>query len=415
MCDVASGVYAKEYTAAEALGAVPYLRVNNVREYIPNLTARDLKHVVPHESWGSRVCISAGDVVISRTGTLGRAFLATHEIDGAVMSQHVTRLRMHDSGNDKALLIAAYLNSEEGKAQILSVASGSTRLELTHENILETRIPRRILEIKGVALRLGDIQAMLRTSLAGYVNASQGCSKLVPPASNPESFFSARFDGPSFKRTLAPRFHEPNRAAIEEALQDRYECLPLGEIALVKRGAGSRAVEYEGRGVPYIRTSSVVNYGIELFPEHYGAESTYHAHSQGVGPGDILLTMEGKIGLVALLGQDERCIIKNHIEFIRLHKSSPVPPEFVYALLSSYIGQTQIARRVVVQATIPGLGAASRSILIPVAGRSKAAERKFQQVMKQAVPLVRSAAMARAKLRSGFHWLRDATEGALAH
>jgi hypothetical protein len=94
VCDVASGVYSDSYSPATTRGAVPYLRVNNVREFVPNVTPCDLEYVIPRSDWGNRVCVAHGDVIIARTGTLGRAFVVPRSLDGAVMSQHVTRLRL---------------------------------------------------------------------------------------------------------------------------------------------------------------------------------------------------------------------------------------------------------------------------------------------------------------------------------
>lgn len=382
LCDIASGVYADEYLPRSSKGSVQYLRVNNVHEFVPNVTPCDVEHVAPRRDWGDRVCVAGGDVIIARTGTLGRAFVAPSSLDGAVMSQHVTRLRLREQAPGRAQLLAAYLNSAQGKAQVMAVASGSTRLELTHDDINRLRIPRSVVVGGRLADVAGGVERDFEDAVGGAVAAFEACNRLAPVADAQEQFFAVTHDETSFANSLAPRFHRPSRARLEAALTEEYECVPLGQVALVKRGAGSLAAEYESDGIPYIRTSSIVNYGIELFPEHYGTEETYRAHRQNVGPGDILLTMEGKIGAIALLGEQERCLIKNHVEFVRLHRMSPVPAEFVYALLSSHIGQTQIERRTVVQATIPGLGSESRSLLIPIAGRNAKAKALLQATLR---------------------------------
>lgn len=408
LCDIASGVYADEYVSGSARGAVPYLRVNNVREFVPNVTPCDVEHVALRRDWGDRVCVAAGDVIIARTGTLGRAFVAPCSLAGAVMSQHVTRLRLRDPAPGRGQLLAAYLNSPQGKAQVMAVASGSTRLELTHEDINRLRIPRSAVAGNRLVDVASGVEKDFADAIGGAVAAFAACDRLAPVADTREQFFAVEYDNTAFVNSLAPRFHRPSRAKLEAALTEEYECLPLGQIALVKRGAGSLASEYHSDGIPYIRTSSIVNYGIELFPEHYGTEETYRAHRQNIGAGDVLLTMEGKIGAVALLGEQERCLIKNHVEFIRLHRTSPVPAEFVYALLSSHIGQTQIERRTVVQATIPGLGSESRSLLIPIAGRNAKAEALLQSTLSEVTREVRRSQEARKSLRDRLHALVDA-------
>lgn len=405
LCEIASGVYADGYVARSAEGAVPYLRVNNVREFVPNVTPCDVEHVVPRRDWGDRVCVAAGDVIIARTGTLGRAFVAPCSLAGAVMSQHVTRLRLREPAPGREQLLAAYLNSPQGKAQVMAVASGSTRLELTHDDINHLRVPRSAVVGERLVDVAGGVEGDFEDAVGGAVAAFAACDRLSPVTDKHEKFFAVKYNEKTFTSSLTPAFHRPSRAKLEDALTEEYECVPLEQIALVKRGAGSLAAEYHVGGIPYIRTSSIVNYGIELFPEHYGTEETYRSHRQNVGPGDVLLTMEGKIGAVALLGEQERCLIKNHVEFIRPHQTSPVPTEFIYAFLSSHIGQTQIERRTVVQATIPGLGSESRSLLIPIAGRNAKARALLQSVLSEVAREVRRSQEARRRLRNRLHAL----------
>ncbi len=411
ICDIASGIYADEYVSKYSRISVPYLRVNNVREFVPNVTPGDVEYVVPRKDWGERVCVAAGDVIIARTGTLGRAFVVPRSLAGSVMSQHVTRLRLREPSSGHAQLLAAYLNSPPGKAQVMAVASGSTRLELTHEDINRLRIPQQTLA-RAELVEAGDgVEEDFEEAVRGAVAAFAACDRLLPLADAQEPFFSVACDQAAFTRSLAPRFHRPSLARMEAALTEGYECVPLGQLAQIKRGAGSLAAEYQPDGIPYIRTSSIVNYGIELFPEHYGTIETYRAHRQNVGPGDILLTIEGKIGSIALIGNHERCLIKNHVEFIRLNAASPVPAEFVYAMLSSHIGQTQIERRTVVQATIPGLGSESRSIMIPVAGRTARTAALYRKTLAEVTGQIRRAQAARARLRKRLQVLINAVGG----
>lgn len=399
ICDIASGIYADEYVSEYHRSSVPYLRVNNVREFVPNVTPCDVEYVVPQKDWGERVCVAAGDVVIARTGTLGRAFVVPRSLAGSVMSQHVSRLRLREPSRGRAQLLAAYLNSPPGKAQVMAAASGSTRLELTHEDINRLRIPQPALGRTELVETADGVEDDFEQAVRGAVAAFAACDRLLALADAQEQFFSVACDQAAFTNSLAPRFHRPSLARVEAALTEGYACVPLGQLAQIKRGAGSLAAEYQPDGIPYIRTSSIVNYGIELFPEHHGTIKTYRSHRQKVGPGDILLTIEGKIGAVALLGNHERCLIKNHVEFIRLHPASPVPAEFVYAMLSSHIGQTQLQRRTVIQATIPGLGSQSRNILIPVAGRTPRTAALYRKTLSEVTSQIRRAQAARARLR----------------
>ncbi|MCB9567060.1 MAG: hypothetical protein H6710_07610 [Myxococcales bacterium] len=400
LCEVSSGIYSEAYVAPEAEGAIPYLRVNNVRALVPNLTPGDLVHVRFQPEWGERARARVGDVVIARTGTLGRAFVVPACLDGAVLSHHVTRLRLRAPDPERALLIAAYLNTREGKAQVAALASGSTRPEITHADVDRLRIPARLLAASMPEGTASSIDADLVAALAGAAAAFDAIGGLVrPPAGGSERVFTAPYDREALVRALTPRYHRPSQVALEARLRERYACEPLGRFALIRRGAGSRAAEYEDEGLPYARTSAIINHGLELYPEYRGSEATYRAHGQGAGPGDLLLTIEGKIGGVALLGEGERCLVKNHVEIIRLHEGAPAPVELVYALLASHLGQAQLGRRIVVQSTIPGIGSASRRLLVPVAGRGWRTRAAFRAASEAAIAAVRSGQAARDRLR----------------
>ena len=65
---VASGLYVREYIDGRAPGAAPYLRVDNVRAFVPNLSDGDVVFVnADLVSSYERVSVQAGDVVIPRT------------------------------------------------------------------------------------------------------------------------------------------------------------------------------------------------------------------------------------------------------------------------------------------------------------------------------------------------------------
>lgn len=411
VADIASGLYVSEYVPEDTGGAKPYLRVDNVRAFLPNLTGPDLVHVRADLVPGyARVSVRVSDVVIARTATLGRAFVVDASLDGAVMSQHVTRLRVRDDLSPPIgpHVLAAYLNTPEGKEAVLSRASGSTRLELTHHDLATVEIPKALASVAvdgTLAARLATLFKDMRTRVS---SARTLCGTLVGEAPAQERGFRASmtaFDEAAFEESMLPRFHAPAWAEVAKRLSARFRLLRLGDIAAVQRGAGTSSKEYRDSGIPYLRTSSLVNEGVDLFPDHYGDEATYDEHGQGVAAGDILLTIEGKIGFVALLGGEERALIKNHVEVIRPFPSAP-PPGFITAWLGAWPAQLQLARFTVVQTTIPGIASASREILLPVEGKTAADRKLLQDVMTAAADGLKDAVAARVELRRELDALR---------
>jgi type I restriction enzyme S subunit len=415
--DVASGLYVRKYVSEGTDGSVPYIRVDNVRAFLPNLTVGDVEHVVADDVPGfERVSVRKGDVVIARTATLGRAFVVDESLDGAVMSQHITRLRVNEAFRDRLHphVLAAYLNDEAGKDAVMSRASGSTRLELTHDDLRSVPIPMALVGIR-LPPGFGDeIERLFRHMRNGMKAAHRKCGDFVGTPPSDERYLSSLvpFSVDEFEESLLPRFHDPAWPRLKSELTGRFRCVRLGDLAEVKRGAGTLSKEYQTSGIPYLRTSSLVNFGIDVFPDQYGDEETYAAHGQLLGEGDVLVSIEGKIGQVAMLGSGERALIKNHIEYVRL-RDSTVSAAFLTAWLGSWPAQVQFRRYTVVQSTIPGIGAAARDILIPVAQQGRRQD-EYQAGLKEIEEHVRSAVAGRVQVRAAFERLQSQLSEALA-
>jgi hypothetical protein len=397
--EIASGCYAPRYIPSAAIGSLPYLRVDNVREFVPNLSPRDLVYVDPTDftpTERQRVTLLAGDVVVSRTGTLGKAFVVPPSLEGAIMSQHLTRLRPANLADGVAL--AAYLNSTAGKRAAYNYASGSTRPELTHEAVRQ--IPVDLPEVpEELEISAASIGAQFDRMVRAAEEAIRICTQLTPAidlARLDKAYMGSiqALDDPA--TSWLPRYWHPVSRAAEDALQREYACIPLGEIASVRRGSGTTSADYSIEGVPFVRTSSLINYAVDFFPDHYASEETYARHEPKPTTGDVLLSMEGKVGCVALVGDRERYAVKNHIEVIRINSADTTTPGFLFAFLSSPPGQVQIARRTIVQSTISGLGSASRDLNIPIA--ANAAGRTYERVVSEVNELVDEHLAARAAL-----------------
>ena len=404
--DIASGAYVADYVSKESRGAVPYLRVDNVRPYVPNLTDADVEWVsAPAGAELKRISAAAGDVVIARTGTLGKAFVADVTIEGAVLSQHLTKLTMKAGTQISPHGLAAYLNSSTGSAALEALATGSTRLELTHSALASLPLPLNIADDSDLLVTASTIPSLFAEMRTEAESAIRLVDELLGPASPATGFetFIEHLDSAAIERSLVPRFWSPEAVALEQRLVDAFECRPLGAIADVFRGSGTLSLDYEREGIPYARTSSLVNYGIDFLPDHYGSESLYRSQGQLVREGDILLSMEGRVGMTALLAPGERCLVKNHIEIIRPSEQTSWISPYLFAVLSSPVGQAQLRRRTVVQATIPGLGSASREVLIPLAPRDSDGQDRFSAVIADVCAHVHRSLRARTNLAAQIH------------
>ena len=157
--------------------------MNNIRPFLIQLNDSDIVFV-DGKKVPDRCKVRAGDVIISRTGTLGKASICPKKLDGSVLSQHLTKLVPKDERITSGYL-AKFLNSPMGKSQLINLASGGTRLELTHDSLGKLWVP---LESKK---EQNSIHKKLINTIEAY---SQSHSEICNSIDVVNSYFSEIFN-----------------------------------------------------------------------------------------------------------------------------------------------------------------------------------------------------------------------------
>ena len=126
--DIAKKIVSGSYIDTYFPQGVLYLRVNNLRE--DGFDFSNVKYVdIQYSKIPQKIRIHTNDLVLGRTGTVGVVLVVPKVLDGAVMSQHITKIIPKDKINRFYLMI--YLNSKYGRLQAEKTALGSMQKELT--------------------------------------------------------------------------------------------------------------------------------------------------------------------------------------------------------------------------------------------------------------------------------------------
>ncbi len=160
-----------------------------------------------------------------------------------------------------------------------------------------------------------------------------------------------------------PRRYSPNlHAEINKVKKFGVKTLTIGELLErgaieIRKGDEVGSVNYSDDGVPFIRTGNIVNGVINRSPDHYVDEEIYAAYSkeQDLKPEDILVTTDGKIGIVGMIRDGDKCIISSGIISIRVLDKKLINPYFLFAVLGSKIVRNQAEARYVTAATLKHL------------------------------------------------------------
>jgi len=355
---IISGSYISKYCDE----GTPYLRVSDIKTLELDLNPTNLAYINESEiKVPNKIKVNHGDIVIGRTAVLGIASLVNELSSGYIISQHVTRLKPHFLPG----YFVAVLNSVLFKKQMEIASYGITRLELTHAQLGETKIP--ILK-KHQRKQINDLMLLADKKHIAAMNKISIAKEIFEKEINinyfdipEEKTYSVSSE--DLENILTPKFYFPKYLNVLKELKKRFKTIKLGDgdIGEIQQGSevGSdnykNYVEKTENDVPFIRTSDLINYEVDSYPDYYIDEEIFKFLRQDLKEGDILFTKDGKIGLSAMMTKADRCIISSGIARIRLNPSGKIDPYYIFLALSTVIGLYQALQRVVIASTLPHL------------------------------------------------------------
>jgi len=389
-----SGSYIREYAKKGEL----YLRVQNIRGFEVNLNEDDIVFVdIKKFKISDRIRVKEGDVVIVRTtsspSNFGTAASIGPHIKGAIISQHVTRVGFK---NINPYYAVCFLNSKYGKMQLIAAGYGTTRFELTHAMLEKIKIP--IIPSK----KQEKVAKLVKQAESKYVEA---LNKIEQAKRIFINTLGIDTEGLKEERTykvsssdlgdvFTPKFYYPKYLNTFKSMKEKFDTISLGEIAKIDRGTEVGSKNYktpfnrEDNDVPFIRTSDIINYEIDNYPDYYISEEIYNKIHQDIKPNDILFTKDGKIGLAAMIVEGEKCIIASGIAKIRIKDKykRDFSPHYVFSALATDVGVYQAQQRVVIASTIPHLSSERLGETeIPIVPRDK--QKEISNLVKKAFDL----------------------------
>lgn len=359
--DPVSGSYIDEYVEKGLL----YLRAQNIRRYNIDLNNEDVKYIASdHPDIKNKMKVIPGDVLITRTGLyLGSACVAPDDVKDSVISQHLTRFVAREINPH---YITVILNSSIGRLQIDAKSAGMTRPELTHASLRSIQIPLLSDQAYQKAMRKLENANSKRVSARKLI-----CSAVT--RLEKELGFGVFRDPEKIAFTTSsqnvadlftPMYYYPPFCELEKQFLARNRTVELAKISSkIMRGNEIGSNNYWQAGIPFIRTTDIINNEIDDYPDFYASADLLAKLHQDVKVGDILFTNDGKIGLSAIVTEHDRFIYQSHIRRIRMRNFGP---EFVFAFLNTNVAKCMIQRRIVVQATIPTLSNRLGDIPIPL-------------------------------------------------
>lgn len=177
---------------------------------------------------------------------------------------------------------------------------------------------------------------------------------------NDKCFWINREDICDFNNFI-PRRYDPNLSKpLEEIKNEKISTITLRqlvnkEIISIQQGDEVGSENYTDEGIPFIRTNDIVNGIINRNSKQMIDEDLYneiYKDKQDLKPDDILFTKDGKIGVVGMIKEGDKCVIASGVLKIRVENIKKLNPFYLFAALNSKIVFSQAKTRYVTAATI---------------------------------------------------------------
>jgi len=308
--------------------------------------------------------LQRGDVLFTTIGNIWISAVVNENLKHANINQNVVRMRINEKKTNPYYL-SCFLNSKITRFQVDNLFTGNIYPILTYPKIKSIKVVIKDKKTEKV------ITEMLKKA---EINHDQSL-KLIQKAQNllksklnvdfkkisDSMFFSISQKEFSEQDMRNPTFFKPLYTNTIEAIKKNNETVLLGNIADFKNGDEVWSENYKGylekkiTDIPFIRTSDLINYEIDQYPDFYIDEEIYESIGQNIIEDEILLTKDGKIGLGGMITKNDKCILGSGILRI-VPKQNKINPYYLFTILSiKEIGIYQANQRTVIASTIPHL------------------------------------------------------------
>ncbi|MBQ8957911.1 MAG: restriction endonuclease subunit S [Bacteroidales bacterium] len=310
--------------------------------------------------------ITKNDILISVVGNyLGSTSVVPKSINVGAFNDNSARIRIVNE-NISPYYVSAFFNSIFGQKLIQSLVTRTGQKILSAGNVKKLSLP--LIEDKTIVSKYEcatdkNVEANFLITQAQQLFYTRIGIDFKSIAK--ENTFSVKKSDFAHADLWMPMYSYPLYVNTLKAIQNKWQTVTVGEIAALKKGDEVGSDTYIGyldkrkSDVPFVRTSDIVNYEIDQYPDFFIPEEIYYELGQGFQYGDVLFTKDGKIGMVGMITEYDKAIISSGFVGLRLNNKASdygITPEYVFLVLSiKEIGIYASKRRTVVASTIPHL------------------------------------------------------------
>lgn len=321
---------------------------------------------ITHEKNNSltRSKLKEDDVLFTTIGNIGISAIVNKNVENGNINQNVVRIRVNKNFTTPQYL-SCFLNSRIAKFQIDNLFTGNIYPILTYPKIkslkifvndknTEKKITNNLIkanefQIESLKLIKEAQQIFLKSLNINFKNIKNS------------KFYAVHSKQLNSDDMMTPAFYYPLYTQTIKEIEKQNKCELLGGLADFKNGDEVGSANYKGylerkeTDVPFIRTSDLINYDFDLYPDYFIEKSIHSEIEQGINENEILFTKDGKVGISAMTTKSDECILGSGILRI-IPKKDKINPHYLFIALSTKeVGLYQAIQRTVIASTIPHL------------------------------------------------------------
>lgn len=352
------GPFARRYVSDPAYG-VPFLSSSNMMEARPKsynlISKKNTKNL-------EKYVVKEGDILISRSGTIGNIALVTKDMGGWTVSEHAIRVIVRDAIDLGT--VYCFLQSSLGQFLIQRSMSGSVVQSIYEADISNLSIPKFPLRLRQELTKsikeVSDLRVEANHLLDEAEKMIQQQLELpdieyFDPLSETQqnhnaTIFSVEANDNiiglnQFGRCrLDATYHEPGAVKIKKFILSKPEGQLLGQLLKDVRNSNLRKriyVDEPENGVPLLGGKQLTQ--IRPSDINYLSSSlTRGLKKERVANGWILVSCGGTIGRTFLVHKNYDQYVFTQDVMRLIIEDSKSYSGFVFSYLSSWYGQTQL-------------------------------------------------------------------------
>lgn len=343
---------------------IPFIRISNLMSY--TLDEKGMVYIpLKNHKKESKTILVPGDLALSKIGKyLGKIAQIPLRFDEVNISQNIIGVAFNCEDYLRKYVFL-YLTTPLAINQILRVSKQHNQNKLTLPDIRELKIPLLSEErMKFYAKEVDELSVLENDSYNLIKKAQQLFYDKLDihfQSIKKEFTFSASLKEIRAESFFSPQYSNPLYNKTIKSLE-KFETKALSELVKPFKGSEVGSDNYNlytdkiDSDTPFIRTSDIVNYEVDNYPDFFIADEIYKELNQEVRPLDIIFSKDGSIGNVAMITEADKVIIGSGFLILRAKNDSDISPYYIFCALSiPEIGDYQSRKRTVIASTIPHL------------------------------------------------------------